>query len=170
LLAKYAAGPVMVGFNVHRIAVGSAVANTTAKSVDNYTLAGTFDAKVVKLHALAMYNAIDTSTVKGDFSGSNYMVGATVPLGKFALKTSVTYSDFNGQQASSLKGQATQYAIGADYALSKRTNLYTAYSLIDSQDARAGSIMGTTDASNSGLAASANPYQQGFTMGLRHQF
>ncbi len=171
LLAKYSAGPVMAGFNVHRIAVGSTIANTTAKSVDNYTLAGTFDAKVVKLHAMAQYNVVDSSAVQGDFTGSNYMLGATVPLGKFALKTSVTYSDFNGDANSPLKGTATQYAFGADYALSKRTNLYSAYSLIDSSTARAGTIMGMNDAqSNGGVAATGNPFQQGIQVGVRHQF
>jgi hypothetical protein len=30
--------------------------------------------------------------------------------------------------------------------------------------------MGTGDASNSGMAATGNPFQQGFTMGVRHQF
>lgn len=171
LLAKYSAGPVMAGFNVHRIAVGSAVANTTAKSVDNYTLAGTFDAKVVKLHAMAQYNVVDSAAVQGDFTGSNYMLGATVPLGKFALKTSVTYSDFNGDANSSLKGTATQYAFGADYALSKRTNLYSAYSLIDSSSARAATIMGMNDAQgNGGVAATGNPFQQGLQVGVRHQF
>jgi predicted porin len=171
LLAKYAAGPVMVGFNMHRIAAGSAIANTTAKTVDNFTLAGTFDAKVVKLHALAMYNVVDTSAQQGDFTGSNYMLGATVPVGKVSLKTSVTYSDYNGQAASGLQGAATQYAIGADYALSKRTNLYSAYSFQDSPVARSATILGMGDAAhNGGTAGAGNPFQQGIQMGVRHQF
>ncbi len=170
ILAKYAAGPVMVGFNVHRIAAASTIANTTLKSLDNYTLAGTFDAKVVKLHAAAAYNQWDSSTVQGDASFSNYLIGATVPLGKFALQTSIAYSDMNGDQNNFLKGQATQYAVGATYAMSKRTNLYTAYSLIDAQDARIGTIAGTADASNLGLAGNGTAYQQGFTAGIRHQF
>jgi predicted porin len=170
LLAKYSAGPVMVGFNAHRIAAGSAVANATAKTVDNLTLAGTFDAKVVKVHALATYNIVDSSAASTDFTGSNYMLGLTVPVGKVSLKTSVGYSDFNGEARSGLRGQATQYVLGADYALSKRTNFYSAYSLIDGETARAATTMGTSDATNSGMAGTANPFQQGFTMGVRHQF
>jgi predicted porin len=171
LLAKYSAGPVMVGFNAHRIAPGAGVTiATAAKSIDNYTLAGTFDAKVVKVHALATYNMVDTNAARSDFTGSNYMLGLTVPVGKVNLKTSVGFSDYNGENFSGLRGQATQYAFGADYALSKRTNLYSAYSLIDGQSARAGTLMGTGDASNSGMAATGNPFQQGFTMGVRHQF
>lgn len=180
LLAKYAAGPVNVGLNVHRIAAGSAVGNTTAKNVDNYTLAGTFDAKVVKLHALATYNMVEATGLRADFTGSNYMLGASVPVGKLTLKTSVNYSDYNGEANNSLKGQATQYAFGADYALSKRTNFYAAYSLIDSNSARSQTIQGVSDAQgNSGVAVAAattpsvvaaNPFQQGIQIGVRHQF
>lgn len=169
-LAKYAAGPVVVGLNVHRIAAGSTIANTTLKSLDNFTLGGTFDAKVVKIHALAAYSFWDTSASQGDATLSNYLIGASVPLGKATLKASIAYSDANGDRNNALKGQATQYAFGADYALSKRTNLYTAYSLIDAESARRNSVLGTSDASNSGLATTGNPFQQGFTMGIRHQF
>ena len=170
VLAKYAAGPVNVGLNVHRIAAGSGIANSTAKSVDNYTLAGTFDAKVVKVHALATYNVVDSSASRADFTGSNYMLGLSVPVGKATIKTSVNYSDYNGEANSGLKGVAVQYALGADYALSKRTNVYTAYALQDSQSARAATSMGTADVSNNGMAGTANPFQQGFQVGVRHQF
>lgn len=171
VLAKYAAGPVNVGLNVHRIAAGSGIANATAKNVDNYTLAGTFDAKVVKLHALATYNIVDSSAARADFTGSNYMLGLSVPVGKATIKTSVNYSDFNGEANNALKGTAVQYALGADYALSKRTNVYTAYSLLDSNSARATTVMGVNDAQgNGGVAATGNPFQQGFQIGVRHQF
>ena len=171
LLAKYAAGPVSVGFNAHRIAPGSTTTiATNVNSVDNYTLAGTFDAKVVKVHALATYNMVDAKVARADFTGSNYMLGLSVPVGKATIKTSVNYSDYNGEANNNLRGTAVQYAVGADYALSKRTNFYTAYALQDSQTARAATSMGTTDASNNGMAGLANPFQQGFQVGVRHQF
>lgn len=176
LLAKYSAGPVLVGLNVHRIAASST--NTIAtgiKSVDNYTLGGTFDAKVVKLHAVAGYNQVSAIGQKTDGSYSNYLVGLTAPVGKAVLKASVNYSDFNGQSSAALKGgSATQYAFGADYNLSKRTNLYAAYALIDSQSARSSTVAGTGDATANGNASSVtnanNPFQQGMTVGIRHQF
>lgn len=175
ILAKYAAGPVAVGLNVHRIAagvnLGAATGQTTVKTLDNYTLGASFDAKVVKVSAAASYNELSASGNSADGSYSNYMLGVSAPIGKFAIKGSVNYSDFNGQQNAALGGgYATQYAIGADYNLSKRTNLYTAYSFIDANAARAGSIYGTGDATANGLAAANNPFQQGFTMGVRHQF
>lgn len=171
ILAKYAGGPVVVGLNVHRIAVQSTVPNTTLKSLDNYTLAGSFDAKVVKVSAAASYSIWDTSATRGDAALSNYLLGVTAPIGaKTVLKASVNYSDFNGEANNALRGSATQYAFGADYNLSKRTNFYAAYALIDSQVARRATIYGVGDASANGVAAAGNPFQQGLTMGLRHQF
>lgn len=176
LLAKYSAGPVLVGLNVHRIAAGSGITIATGvKTIDNYTLGGTFDAKVVKLHAVAGYNQVSANGQKTDGSYSNYLLGVTAPIGKATLKASVNYSDFNGESAAVLKGgSATQYAFGADYSLSKRTNLYAAYALIDAQSVRSSTVYGVGDASQNGNATSVasanNPFQQGLTVGIRHQF
>lgn len=165
LLGRYTAGPVDVGLNLHRIAVGSTIAAT--KSVDNATLAGTFDAKVVKIAALYSYNLVDNTAASSDIRIENWMIGATVPLGKFAIKTSYLFSDGN----TAAGGNAQQFALGANYSLSKRTDLYTAYSWIDNDSAKQnnGSYLRRAadvgDASNSGLGA-----QQGFQVGVRHLF
>ena len=171
-LLKYNSGPVIAGFNMQRIAARSGIPNTTLKTMDNFTLAGSFDATVVKLAAVASYSIWDTSAAQGDATTSNYLLGATVPLGKFDLKASVNYSDFNGKanNALNLHGQATQYAVGANYKLSKRTDLYTAYALIDGQAARASSYTMADAGPNNGNAAANNPFQQGFQVGVRHQF
>ncbi|KXB31055.1 hypothetical protein AT959_10165 [Dechloromonas denitrificans] len=167
LLARYTAGPVDVGFNVHRIAGASGNGvPTTMKSIDNYTLGGTFDAKVVKIHGLISHNIQDNATGTNDVQIDNYMIGATVPVGKFAIKTSYMFSDGN----SAAGGNAQQFAVGGNYALSKRTDLYTAYSIIDNDSAtqngvtlRRAAVVG--DASNSGMT-----FQQGFQVGVRHLF
>jgi len=168
LLGRYTAGPVDVGLNLHRIAVGSGngvVVNP--KTVDNVTLGGTFDAKVVKIAALYSYNYLDSAAANSDQRIENWMIGATVPVGKFAIKTSYMFSDGN----TAAGGNAQQIALGLNYNLSKRTDLYTAYSFIDNDSAkqpngttlRRVSVVG--DASNSGMAA-----QQGFQVGVRHLF
>ena len=46
----------------------------------------------------------------------------SAPIGKVTVKGSYMLSDGNHAAG----GNAQQYAVGADYALSKRTNLYTA--------------------------------------------
>jgi predicted porin len=102
------------------------------------------------------------------------MLGVTVPVGKFDLKASVLYSDADNW------GDATQIAVGGNYNLSKRTDIYTAYSYIDADDTRAGFVAvpgspavnnisplvtGVGDAGNSGRGLG-----QGFQLGLRHKF
>jgi len=168
LLAKYSAGPVLVGLNIHHIAVGTnlglATGQTSVKSITNYTVGGTFDAQVVKLHAVAGYNVLSASGLQADGTYSNYLLGVTAPIGKAVLKASVNYSDFNGEKNAAIGsathgGTATQYAIGADYNLSKRTNLYAAYALIDANSSRANTVYGTGDATASGTAAANNPFQ-----------
>lgn len=182
LLARYTAGPIDAGVNLHRIAVGSGNfgsanytgtgVNPTAKNYDNLTLGGTYDFKVVKLAALYSYNLLDSSAVNGgapiaDVRLENWMIGATVPVGKFDIKASYMFSDGN----TAAGGNAQQLAFGANYKLSKRTDLYTAYSVIDNDSAkqpngsylRRAAVVG--DASNSGLTA-----QQGFQVGVRHLF
>ena len=124
--------------------------------------------------ALYSWNEIDVAAANvKDVTLNNYMLGATVPFGKFAAKGSYIYSDGN-----SGVGDAQQLALGLDYNLSKRTNLYSAYSWIDNSGRR---LNGVGDASTSGAYASqgtlgttgafpAGVWQQGFQVGLRHMF
>jgi predicted porin len=153
-----------------RIASGaSSWADFPVDNVQNFTLGGSYDFKVAKVMALYSWNNIDFTPLGGkDIAINNYMLGATVPFGKFAAKGSYIYSDGN----SAAGGDAQQLALGLDYNLSKRTNFYSAYSWIDNSDKR---INGVGDASASGSysAGNGNPagvWQQGFQVGLRHMF
>jgi predicted porin len=143
-----------------------------ADNVQNFTLGGSYDFKVAKVMALYSWNNVDFSALGGkDISINNYMLGATVPFGKFTGKASYIYSDGN----SAAGGDAQQLAVGLDYNLSKRTNFYSAYSWIDNSDQR---MNGVGDASASGGydrqtgsgAYPAGVWQQGFQVGLRHMF
>ena len=148
-------------------------------NVQNFTLGGSFDFKVAKVMALYSWNEIDNSAANvKDITLNNYMLGATVPFGKFAAKGSYIYSDGN-----SGVGDAQQLALGLDYNLSKRTNFYTAYSWIDNSGSRMNGVgdaqrLGTY--TGAGTAADqltgtngaypAGVWQQGFQVGLRHMF
>ena len=178
LLGKFDTGALSVGANYHYIALGTSL--QAIDSVQNFTLGGSYDFKVAKVMALYSYNDVDYSANgSGNATINNYMLGATVPFGKFAAKGSYIYSDGN----TSAGGDAQQVALGLDYNLSKRTNLYTAYAWIDNSDQR---INGVGDASYSGgysaqgsaadiLAGTngahpAGVWQQGFQVGIRHMF
>jgi predicted porin len=177
LLGQYTGGALTVGANYHYIAVGTGL--QAVDNVQNFTLGGSFDFKVAKVMALYSWNEIDYSTAAvKDMTLNNYMLGATVPFGKFTAKGSYIYSDGN-----SAIGDAQQLALGLDYNLSKRTNLYTAYSWIDNSGSR---MNGVGDASASGAYTGAGSaadqltgangaylpgvWQQGFQVGVRHMF
>ena len=191
VLGQFTGGGLTVGANYHYIAVGTAAYNATTNAllavpanavdnVQNFTLGGAYDFKVAKVMALYSWNNVDVAAAGGkDAAINNYMLGATVPFGKFAAKGSYIYSDGN----TAAGGDAQQLALGLDYNLSKRTNLYTAYSWIDNSQQR---MNGVGDASASGGYASqgtaaeqltganggypAGVWQQGFQMGVRHMF
>ena len=169
LLGQYTGGALTVGANYHYIAGGTSA--SWMDTIQNFTLGGSYDFKVAKVMALYSWNDIDyTLNGAGNATINNYMLGATVPFGKFAAKGSYIYSDGN----TSAGGDAQQIALGVDYNLSKRTNFYSAYSFIDNSDKR---INGVGDAMANGAYASqasslqpAGVWQQGFQVGLRHMF
>jgi predicted porin len=179
VLGQYTGGALTVGANYHYIAAGTAAIGAIpagfANDVQNFTFGGSYDFKVVKVMGLYSWNNVNLDNLRAnskDISINNYMLGATVPFGKFAAKGSYIYSDGN----SAAGGDAQQIALGLDYNLSKRTNFYSAYSFIDNSSQR---MNGVGDASAAGgypsgstNSAFAFPgvWQQGFQVGLRHMF
>jgi predicted porin len=178
VLGQYANGPINAGLGYHYIAGASPSTNVGVSAIDkvqNIVLGGSYDFKVVKLALVGDWNELDyTNSALSNARLSNYMIGATVPVGKFDIQGSYIFSDGNRQAG----GDAQQIALGAKYNLSKRTNFYTAYSYIDNSNNRNAAV---GDATNTGYAtgASYNPitgigsgiaWQQGFQIGVRHQF
>ncbi len=188
ILGKYDNGPLTVGLNYHYIAGGSVPVATAANlpagygnvfvdNVQNVTLGGSYDFKVVKVMALYSYNDLkydnSLNQNQGNATINNYMLGATAPFGKFVGKASYIYSDGNSKAG----GDAQQFAVGLDYNLSKRTAIYSAYSFINNDDNR---LNGVGDASNAGSYSAATApntspalggvYQQGVQVGVRHMF
>lgn len=171
LFGQYANGPIYVGANYHYIAGGSNPVDSVINDVQNFTLGGSYDFKVAKIMALWGWNEIDYAGAMSNISNAtfnNYMIGATVPFGKWTGKATYVYSDGN----KSAGGDAQQFAVGLDYNLSKRSTIYTAYSYINNDDQR---MSGTGDAGQGGSYAAGNGYgagvwQQGFQVGLTHRF
>ena len=181
----YAGGAFTAGANYHYIALAAnntlgPVGAAEGDNVQNFTLGLGYDFKFMKLTGVYSWNEGEyalSGTKKATLN--NYLLGAAAPFGKWTAKASYIYSDGNGAAG----GDAQQLALGADYALSKRTNFYTAYSWVDNSDMR---LNGVGDASNSGGysangsaanqitgangAYPAGVWQQGFQVGLRHMF
>jgi predicted porin len=168
LLGQFKAGGLDLGLNYHygKFEGVNAVDNTY-----NLTLGGNYNFGFMKLHGAVAFNESEFQGVGGDnLEIYNYFLGATVPVGKVDLKASVGYSDADDF------GTQSQYAVGANYNLSKRTDIYAAYSYLDTDEDRLilgavtaglglGGAVGVGDAGNAGQG-----YRQGVQIGVRHKF
>lgn len=76
----------------------------------------TYDFKVVKVHA-----AFDQTKQTATYKTQNYLIGATVPLGKHSIFGDFIYRDNRIDD----DANTAQFAIGYNHTLSRRTNLYS---------------------------------------------
>lgn len=111
--ATYANGPIAAVVTYH-------TARAVAGGVDqeSYTLGGTYNFGVAKLHAGFQDNELDLGAA--DFGSRTYLLGATVPVGTGNFLASWIRADVKDVDAKS-----DQIALGYTHPLSKRTNLYT---------------------------------------------
>jgi predicted porin len=166
VLGQYASGMFTAGVNYHYIET-SGFATGTADSVQNVVAGGSVNLGVAKIAGFASYSTLDSAAKSRDLY--NYMLGVTVPVGKVSIKASANYSDYDRLT------NTWQAAVGADYALSKRTNLYTAYAYIDNDHNRAAALGDATNAASTGPIVAdsmgvASVQTQGFQVGVKHMF
>lgn len=107
--ATYANGPIMVG--------GGYEQNRRDDEVG--AILGTYDFGIVKLGA--GYSQVDTVAIAGE-KRKNWNLMASAPFGQFTLK-----AGYNTSKAEGTELKTKKIGIGGEYALSKRTYLYTTY-------------------------------------------
>lgn len=91
---------------------------------DKYTaLAGSYDFGSFALSAV--YNHRNGSAANGD--DNEYALGVTVPVGAWSLSAGYAHAKTKNSTAGAKDGKAHGFALGATYALSKRTRLYAGY-------------------------------------------
>lgn len=87
----------------------------------SHFLGATYDFSIVKTHI-----AFD-QTAQGDgFKTQSYLLGATIPFGKHALFGDYTFRE----NKVTPDANTNQFAMGYNYSLSKRVNLYTIFSYL----------------------------------------
>ena len=110
------------------------------------------------------------SVTHSSFRGSKHthlMGGLRASLGQWVLKASYNRLDQKGVDATNARidaNDASQFAVGADYLLSKRTALYTSATRLSNTGAARFAIPG-----GPGVAA-AGSSSTGFDLGIRHSF
>jgi len=178
----YTNGPLTVGLNYHQVKLdgntftdpnsdpvysldpakglvktGGTITADTGK-LNSTTLAGKYDFGVLALSAAYSTNKTKINGEDQDKT-RNWLLGVSAPIGaKVVLKASyVNLKDKLNDEA-----DARQIAIGADYLLSKRTKLYTAYSKINNDDNAAYTV-------GHASGGQANNESQ-FNVGINHSF
>jgi predicted porin len=165
----YAAGPLRVRLGYHK-RNDTPVLTTTAYG-EHTVLAATYDFGVAKGHLAYGTNRGQNSspfrnganpfghagTQVTSSESNDALFGVTVPFGAHALLASYIRKD----DRTALNQDADQLAIGYRYGLSKRTDLYAAYSQIDNKNG-ASYTVGSSIESGSG--------DQALSVGVRHTF
>jgi predicted porin len=153
LSATYSAGPLFAGASYHQ--VNTATGGTGKK---DYTLGAVYDLGMLKLHG--MYERVKNggaSAVQSYDDADDIMVGTSVPMGQGTIMAS--FVRHNDKTAANL--DANQIGVGYNYALSKRTSLYTAYAHISNKN---GAFYTVGNASSAGTGNGA------FNVGVVHNF
>jgi predicted porin len=132
----------------------------------NWNIAGSWNFGFMKLSAF--YSQIEAEgTLLSGLSGSagrdNWFVGVSAPWGQWNFKASYGGTDGTGR-LDNVDG--TQWAIGADYNLSKRTALYGTWSSISNDGGARFSV--STQANIPPVGTSWN--SNGIQVGVRHSF
>lgn len=147
LSLNYAQGPLRVGLGHHKL--NNATATDAA---ENTAVAGTYDFGAAKAHL-----AYGVNEGAGTTDTTDLLVGATLPLGAGKLLLSYIRKD----DRAAANRDATQWALGYTYALSKRTDIYTAYARIRNRNGATFTVGNNTEPGSGDRA---------FNLGLRHSF
>jgi predicted porin len=121
------------------------------------TAAGSYDFGAVKLSALVDQIKNEDANLKQQA----WLIGAKAPVGKFTLKAAVGGVKNKADGVSD--ADSIKWALGADYSLSKRTNLYANYGQIHNDDGASRTITWAAN-SNTGVGTA------GFDFGIAHKF
>lgn len=182
LVPQYRNGPLLVGVHLQELrsrtsgldAAGTPVAvSYDGKKVRAYEIGGTYDLGLAKLAALYGIRRADSADFSPDTGASagkdsrQWLIGATVPVGTHG-KVLASYV----RRSTELVGgggdaKASQWAVGYEHALSKRTALYGTFSNVTNNAA------GRDADFISSVGAGYNPgngYQRSAAVGIRHNF
>ena len=151
--ASYAAGPLYAGLAYHD--VKDATGSMSGRK--NINFGGTYDFGVATVHGLYQQTKSAALTAGPYNDVTDWMLGASVPLG--GGKVMASYIKHNDKTAANK--DAAQLGVGYNYALSKRTSIYTALAHITNKN---GAIFTVGNATEAGTG------NQAFNLGLVHNF
>jgi predicted porin len=165
----YENGPISANIDFERVLFnsGGAAGSTAAlvQDVKVFTVAGSYDFGVVKVSALYDILRVDDRTdsdgIDAEADVRTWFVSVKAPVGQ-AVVLKATYGRTEDDETDDT--DASKWGIGADYNLSKRTNLYLTYGSIRQDD------NSSIQLSQSGNGFASGYGVRGFDLGIAHKF
>jgi predicted porin len=153
----YAAGPLNVSLALGQTTVSQP--QTTDDKYKVFDVGASYDLGVVKLNGYYTQNKLASVKV------AVYNLGASVPLGLGSVRVGYTKANASGRLGitSIEANDASQWALGYVYNLSKRTALYTTYARVTNKGSASYVVA-------SSPAAVAGAKSTGYEFGVRHSF
>ena len=143
--------------------VNLVVAGGDAGSAKTAFLGGTWDFRVVKVHAAYAWNKGEDTAGNEILKGKDGMLGLSAPVGPGRLLASyIRHKDDRFDDR-----DADQWALGFTWDLSKRTNLYTSYARMKNDG---GAVLGFTGVNSAYAPAGVGQDPSLFNLGIRHKF
>jgi predicted porin len=109
---------------------------------------------------------VDTAVVAQTLKHTG--LGVAVPMGPTTLKASYNWGSRNSTTAGAADLKANQLAIGANYALSTRTQIYATYSTLTAKNGATAAL--ATVSAASAANGSDSKKSSGYDIGLAHSF
>lgn len=169
IAGMYDSGPLSITLDIEDL--------TTKTNPDGhvgiYLLGASYDFGVVKLSGLYEYDKGRGARI--DKGGSAVVLGVSAPVTS-ALKLMANYVDGRAKGTGTRDIDCRKFGIGGEYALSKRTVLYTTYARINADSnstcaiSLSGEINGNTADSTADPAHNGAYGRSGFDLGIRHSF
>ncbi len=157
---SYANGPFMIGAAGQQIK-NTALTSTTGKTTE-YGVGGSYDFGAAKLFANYLYSKKQPSTAVATYTKADEAnIGVLVPFGAASVVAEYGHNRYKGYTAGvqTKKAKGNDWLIGANYAFSKRTDVY----------ARAGRS-GDATLKNMAGVEQGKAKSENYAVGLRHKF
>jgi predicted porin len=165
----YSAGPLDVGvsyMNFHDV-------SRAASYVDDYTVfnvGASYNFGVVKVLTFVQQERLDGRGVLPDFKFNTYAIGASIPVGSGLIRGAVSKYDNKTSTAIASGADATKFAMGYVYSLSKRTALYADVARVSNKGSATFQVGGYGSSISGVVAPVAGGKSTGLAVGIRHSF
>ncbi len=168
IAALYNNGPISFTLDYENLQIKRAAAGGKDFEFDLWVVGASYDFGVAKLSAYYENIEGDDTASKAVSESDGWMIGLTAPV---TSNITAKASYVSGSDKRTGKGDCDKWAIGGEYAFSKRTNLYATYAAINNDSSMSCGITSVGSRRADSTTGSGGAYgDNGFNIGIAHTF